>query len=125
MEDKQMRCWSIDPGSQHEMVTVRALRDRADCERVVELTASAFPEEVRGSGLTASWRDLELEDLLRQQWCWPSIGEAAAWRAWTAPLSDRSIAGPATAGSVPAAHIAETRDGHREPFWCDYPRLLS
>lgn len=58
------------------MITVRPLQGLSDCEKVVELTAAAFPEEVLGSGLTAgSWRELELEDLVKQAWCWPNIGE--------------------------------------------------
>lgn len=57
--------------------TVRHVRDRQDCESVVALTAAAFPEEVRGSGLTRHWSELELEDLIKQSWCWANIGERA------------------------------------------------
>lgn len=55
-------------------VIVRRVLDRQDCESVVALTAAAFPEEVRGSGLTRHWTELELEDLVKQSWCWANIG---------------------------------------------------
>lgn len=56
-------------------ITVRTVENTADCQRVVSLTAHAFPEEVRGAGLTpAQYLDIESEELSQQPWIWPYIG---------------------------------------------------
>jgi hypothetical protein len=65
------------------MVTVRSVRNKEDCEAVVNLTAEMFPEEAQATGLPLSkWRDLRTEELLREPCLWPQCGQwfrSAPW----------------------------------------------
>lgn len=57
-------------------LVVRAVQSSEDCLAVAQITAQAFPEEVKSQGVTQRvFVDLEHEDLLRNPHYWPTIGE--------------------------------------------------
>eukprot|EP00887_Chlorella_sp_A99_P004974 scaffold4.g4974.t1 len=58
-------------------VVVRAVASASDCLEVANLTAQAFPEEVRAQGISVrQYRELEHEELVSQPHYWPTIGLA-------------------------------------------------
>ena len=58
-------------------ITIRPVGGKADVEVVVELTLNMFPEEARATGMSlGKWRDIHIEELLRQPWLWPQCGRS-------------------------------------------------
>lgn len=74
------------------VIQIRNPRNKADCLAVVQLTASNFAAEVRGSGQTPEqYIDIESDELYRNTELWSQIGTAQHLRSFYAQNCARDL----------------------------------